>query len=94
MDKSAFTHEYGLFLRLLREKRREVGISQAQLGDRLGQTQSWVSKCERGERRLDLLEARAFCAALGVGWLGFVEQLEGAITQATVRRTQVAEEVT
>ena len=28
------------------------------------ETQSWVSKCERGERRIDLVELRAFCEAL------------------------------
>ena len=31
---------------------------------RLGETQSFVSKCERGERRMDIVELRAFCHAM------------------------------
>ena len=53
MEKSVFTPEYGLLLRQLRETRQERGITQAQLAERLHETQSWVSKCERGEHRLE-----------------------------------------
>lgn len=36
------------------------------LADRLGNTQTFVSKCERGERRLDVVELVEFAEALGV----------------------------
>jgi transcriptional regulator with XRE-family HTH domain len=53
-------------------------LTQADLADRLGMTQSWVSKCERGERRLDVVELRAFCDAMGVGFLAFMGDFEKA----------------
>ena len=76
MDKSIFTREYKVFLRLLRQARTAAGLTQTELAERLGETQSWVSKCERGERRLDVVELRAFCAAFGVPLSHFVDRLE------------------
>lgn len=75
-ERSAFTEEYKVFLRLLREARKKKGMTQAELAERLGETQSWVSKCERGERRVDIVELRAFCQALDVPFLSFVEALD------------------
>jgi transcriptional regulator with XRE-family HTH domain len=71
MDKTIFSREYEVFLRRLRAARVRAGMTQAGLAERLGQTQSFVSKCERGERRLDLVEARAFCVAMGVPFRSF-----------------------
>ena len=39
-------------------------MTQIDMADRLAETQSFVSKCERGERRIDVAELRAFCRAL------------------------------
>jgi transcriptional regulator with XRE-family HTH domain len=74
MEKSPFSRNYKLFLRLLIEVRKGAGITQEQLAKRLGETQSFVSKCERGERRLDLVEVREFCRALGVSFPKFAAQ--------------------
>ena len=79
MDKSIFTRDYETFLRRLRGARLGAGLTQAQLAERLGQTQSFVSKCERGERRLDLVEARAFCVAMGVSFPAFVIEFDEEI---------------
>jgi transcriptional regulator with XRE-family HTH domain len=79
MEKSLFSREYAIFLALLRRARQDAGLTQEQLAERLDETQSWVSKCERGERRLDLVEARAFCAAFGTPFAEFVRDLEEAI---------------
>jgi transcriptional regulator with XRE-family HTH domain len=79
MEKSVFTHEYLVFLRSLREARERAGMTQAQLADRLGQTQSWVSKCERGERRLDIVEVRAFCEAMEIQYVAFVGEFDEEI---------------
>lgn len=63
---------------LLRGIRQEAGLTQTALADRLHQSQSYVSKYESGEQRLDLLEIEAVCAATGVGLKDFVERyLEG-----------------
>lgn len=76
MEKSIYTQEYSLFLEQLRNAREERGLSQTEVAQRLGQTQSFVSKVERGERRLDIVELRAVCSAIGVEFSVFVGQLE------------------
>ena len=53
MQKSINSQTYGIFLDHLRETREKANITQAKLAERLGETQSFVSKCERGERRID-----------------------------------------
>lgn len=81
MTKSIFTEEYALFLRHLRNSRQKVGLTQAQVADKLNQTQSFVSKCERGERRIDVIELRVFCIALGISFNDFIKQLEILLKQ-------------
>ena len=73
MGRSIFTEEYLRLIQLLREARRRAGLSQAELADRLGQTQSFVSKCERAERRLDVVELLHFCDALGTDFHKMVD---------------------
>lgn len=65
MEKSIFTREYRVFTDLLRETREEAGITQVELAERLQQTQSYISKVERGDRRLDIVQLRQVCWALG-----------------------------
>lgn len=64
-------------LALLRAIRAEAGLRQADLADRLGEPQSFVSRYESGERRLDILELRRVCEATGVTLVEFVMRLEG-----------------
>lgn len=52
--------------RLLRTVREEAGVRQVDLASDLGVPQSFVSKYESGERRLDLVETRAVCRSLGI----------------------------
>ena len=79
MDKSVFTPEYQLFLVLLREVRSESSLTQVQLAKKLDETQSWISKCERGEHRLDIVELIKFCDALEISMAQFVTRLEARI---------------
>jgi transcriptional regulator with XRE-family HTH domain len=58
-----------LYLRMIAklvQARKDAGITQAELGRRLGQRQTWVSKVELGERRLDVAEWVEVCRAVGV----------------------------
>lgn len=80
MPKSVFTNEYDVFLRSLRDAREAAGVTQVELADRLGMTQSAVSKCERGERRLDVIELRKWCQALRLPLRDFVATLERALS--------------
>ena len=79
MEKSIFTKQYAVFLRVLRKSRQEAKLTQVDLAERLNQTQSFISKCERGERRLDVVELRAFCKAMGVDMADFIQCFERAI---------------
>jgi transcriptional regulator with XRE-family HTH domain len=80
MHKSLFSKEYRIFLGHLRKARAEAGLTQAGLAKRLGETQSFISKVERGERRLDVVELRAFCRALKMAFPTFINRLHLAIT--------------
>lgn len=82
MEKSIYSKEYSLFLEQLRNAREEKGLTQIELAERLGQTQSFVSKVERGERRLDIVELRAFCSALGIGFSTFIGRIDKTISAA------------
>lgn len=79
MEKSIHSEAYSIFLELLRRTREQAGLTQQAVATRLGETQTFVSKCERGERRLDLIELRSWCAALGVDVGKFVHSLEKSI---------------
>jgi transcriptional regulator with XRE-family HTH domain len=49
----------------LRQARQDAGLTQAEVGQRLGLRQAFVSKVESGERRLDPVELARFAAAYG-----------------------------
>lgn len=57
---------------LLRQARLDSHLTQAQLAEKIGQTQSYVSKYESGEQRLDLIELETVCGAVGVSLPDFV----------------------
>jgi len=79
MQKSLFNKDYRLFLSLLKRAREHAGLTQGQLARRLAKTQTFVSKCERGERRLDIVEVRAWCKALDIRFPAFVSKFHTAI---------------
>ncbi len=59
--------------------REEKGFTQQALAERLDVPQSFISKIETGERRLDLLELRTVCQALEMPLKRFVQLLEEEI---------------
>ncbi len=71
-----------ILLEILKQSRIDAGLRQVDLADRLGVPQSMVSKYEVGERRLDVLELRDICEALGLSLTGFVKNLEEALGSA------------
>jgi transcriptional regulator with XRE-family HTH domain len=79
VEKSVSAKDYKLFLRQLRAERRRVGVTQVELATRLKETQTFVSKCERGERRIDVIELRAICTALGTSFTAFVKSLDSSL---------------
>lgn len=79
--KSIHNKAYQQLLSLLRSKRLEMGITQEELASRLGVGQGIVSKIETHERRLDLIELREICLALGISFPEFVMEFDTNLTQ-------------
>ena len=79
MPKSVFSKDYKRLLQQIRSARRQAGLTQEEVARSLRQTQSWVSKCERGERRIDILELRAFCRTFQVSFVEFVRRLDRSL---------------
>jgi transcriptional regulator with XRE-family HTH domain len=65
-----------ILLSLLRAIRVEAGLRQEDMAKALDVPQSYVSKYESGERRLDLLELRAVCTATGLSLQAFGSRLD------------------
>lgn len=81
MSKSIYTADQATLQQLLRETRKASGLKQEELARKLGRPQSYVSKYEGGERRLDILELRQVCLALGMSLRSFVQKLERRIAE-------------
>ena len=79
MQKSIHSDDYQHFLSLLREVRTGAGLSQEQLAAALGEHQTFVSKVERGVRRLDVVELRLWLKALNRTVPEFCVQLDARI---------------
>lgn len=60
MRKSVYTKEYQALVEKLRKARLEANITQVEAARRLHKPQSFISKCESGERRVDPIELQAF----------------------------------
>jgi len=65
VPKSAFTERQNRLREMLRERRLATGMTQVALSRRLGRPQSFISKYERGERLLDVVEFIDVAKALG-----------------------------
>jgi transcriptional regulator with XRE-family HTH domain len=79
LTKSVFTPTYARFRELLVEARETADLTQAELAERLGRPQSYVSKFERGERRLDVVEFLEIAKALRIDAFGLLKHLTDGI---------------
>jgi transcriptional regulator with XRE-family HTH domain len=77
MPKSFFTKRYAIFREQLQQARKDADISQEQLAKKIGWDQTYVSKIERGVRRVDVVEMIGICGVLGVDASRFVKRLQG-----------------
>ncbi len=81
LDKTIHSNAQKKLRELLRDLRIRKGYRQQDLADRLGVQQSFVSKYEAGERRLDILELRQVCRVLGMKLSEFAARLEKLINE-------------
>lgn len=79
MRKSLHTKEYAALLELLIEVRHRAGLTQTQLGQRLPFEQPAISKIERGDRRVDVIELKMICDRLGISLQDFIAELENRL---------------
>lgn len=73
------TKEHKILLKLLKKTRVDAGLRQVDIAKKLRVPQSMISKYEVGERRIDLLELRDICAALGMPLAEFIAKLEAKL---------------
>ncbi|HEY9285793.1 MAG TPA: helix-turn-helix transcriptional regulator [Pyrinomonadaceae bacterium] len=76
MKKRVYIAQRNQMTALLREVRIEAALTQVELAARIEKDQAYVSRYESGQRRLDVLEVREICQALGITLEGFVRRLE------------------
>lgn len=79
MKKSIITEDYEKLTALIISYREKAGLTQVQLADLLEETQSFVSKIERAERRIDLVELYQICSAMGIKLSEFCKDFEKQI---------------
>jgi transcriptional regulator with XRE-family HTH domain len=78
MAKAKFSPIYRQLCRLLAETRKKAGLQQTDIAKRLGRPQSYVSKVESGERRLDVAEYVEIAQAIGVDPVKLLKQAMSA----------------
>ena len=76
MEKTIYTDEYAILLALLRDTRHAAGMTQVELAQSIQQSQSYVSKIEKGDRRLDVIQLRTICQAMKTTLPDFIDRLE------------------
>lgn len=79
MSASLHSAEYDVFRELLLSAREKSGLTQVDVAQRLQKPQSFVSKYERGERRLDFTEFMALIPVLGIDLAEFVAGYESRL---------------
>jgi transcriptional regulator with XRE-family HTH domain len=65
VKEALYERSYTAFTGLLKEERKKAGLTQAKLAKKLRRPQSYVSKYERGDRRLDVIEFLEIARAIG-----------------------------
>lgn len=89
MPKTLYSRHNEIFLTMLRGLRMARRLRQADLANRLGRGQGLVSKVERGERRLDVIELRDWLTALDTDFIGFASSLDAELRLHSISDPQL-----
>ena len=76
MKKLRHSAKYARLLKTLRQVRKEAGLTQTDVARKFGAHASFVSKCESGERRVDVIELAEFCRIYKVPLAEFLQRAE------------------
>ncbi|MEE1609704.1 helix-turn-helix domain-containing protein [Microvirga sp. CF3016] len=77
MQKSIHTKRQERIRALLKAARKKAGLTQDELAERIGAYKTFVSKYERGERQVDVVEFIALAEALGLDPKALIDQVMG-----------------
>lgn len=75
--KSIYEDAYRALLVALVDARQAAGLTQQQVADQMGRPQSFVSKVENGDRRLDVIEFLEICQLLGTDAPALIKHIQG-----------------
>jgi transcriptional regulator with XRE-family HTH domain len=75
VPKSRHSKQYARLLVALRQARESAGMTQVDAAKSFGKHASFISKCESGERRIDVVELAAFCRLYRVGLAAFLKHV-------------------
>lgn len=75
MPKSIYKKSYNQLKELLIGARKASGLTQTALADKLSKPQSFVSKYESGERRIDVIEFIEIAEALGIDPVAIIKRI-------------------
>ena len=79
MEESRIAKHHTILAAYLGKTRNHAGLTVPQVAKRMGTTELSVKDWESGRRRMDIVELRAYCAALGISLFEFVEGLEATL---------------
>jgi transcriptional regulator with XRE-family HTH domain len=82
LEKTLNNIKHKIFLELLYQVRVTAGMTQKTLAEKLDVPQSFISKVETGERRLDIIELSEVCRCLNITLGDFVKTLEHKINES------------
>ena len=86
VGRTLYSDRQRLLVALLRELREEAGLRQVDVAEALDVHQSYVSKYESGDRRLDLVELHDIVQVLGTSLVDLVNRFEKGLKRKTRRR--------
>lgn len=81
LKKTIYSNEYAAFRKMLRATRVRLGMSQEELGKKLGRHQPFIARIETGQRRLDVVEFVHFMRAMGVSPNTFLKKFVKTIPE-------------
>lgn len=73
MKKNTYSSEYKSFSKRLREARKGANLTQKEVAEKMGKTQSYISKVEKSDLRIDVVQLKEFAELYNKGLDYFIK---------------------